>query len=57
MAAGKQVYRTLDHLLAAVPAPAHHPQLPGGHRVLGLIGFVFPGVMVIGALLPGRHYR
>ena len=28
-----------------------------GHWVLGLIGFIFPVLWVIGAILPGRRYR
>jgi hypothetical protein len=28
-----------------------------GHWVLGLIGFVFPLLWLIGALLPARRYR
>jgi hypothetical protein len=28
-----------------------------GHWVLGLIGFVFPLLWVIGAILPSRHHR
>ncbi len=28
-----------------------------GHWVLGLIGFVFPLLWVIGAILPSRRYR
>lgn len=28
-----------------------------GHWVLGLIGFVFPGLWLIGALLPARRYH
>lgn len=28
-----------------------------GHWVLGLLGFVFPLLWVIGALLPARRYR
>jgi len=28
-----------------------------GHWILGLVGFVFPPLWIIGALLPGRHYH
>jgi hypothetical protein len=28
-----------------------------GHWVLGLIGFVFPVLWVVGAVLPSRRYR
>ena len=28
-----------------------------GHWVLGLIGFIFPLLWVIGAVLPSRRYR
>ena len=28
-----------------------------GHWVLGLIGFIFPVLWVIGAILPSRRYR
>jgi cadmium resistance protein CadD (predicted permease) len=28
-----------------------------GHWVLGLIGFIFPLLWVIGAILPDRHHR
>ncbi len=28
-----------------------------GHWVLGLIGFVFPVLWLIGAILPSRRYR
>jgi hypothetical protein len=28
-----------------------------GHWVLGLIGFIFPLLWLIGALLPSRRYR
>ena len=28
-----------------------------GHWVLGLIGFVFPVLWLVGALLPSRRYR
>jgi len=28
-----------------------------GHWVLGLIGFIFPLLWVIGAILPSRRYR
>jgi hypothetical protein len=28
-----------------------------GHWVLGLIGFIFPVLWLVGALLPARRYR
>jgi len=28
-----------------------------GHWVLGLIGFIFPVLWIIGAILPSRHAR
>jgi hypothetical protein len=28
-----------------------------GHWVLGLIGFIFPVLWLIGAILPSRHHR
>jgi hypothetical protein len=28
-----------------------------GHWILGLIGFVFPVLWLVGAVLPGRRYR
>jgi uncharacterized membrane protein YhdT len=28
-----------------------------GHWILGLLGFVFPVLWLIGAFLPGRRYR
>lgn len=28
-----------------------------GHWILGLLGFVFPVLWVIGAILPSRRYR
>ena len=28
-----------------------------GHWVLGLIGFIFPVLWIIGAILPSRRYR
>jgi hypothetical protein len=33
------------------------PSFRKGHRVLGLISFVFPILWLIGALLPTRRYR
>ena len=54
---GTALYLTLGILYLVLLCTLALLTFRKGHWVLGLIGFIFPVLWIIGAIMPGRRYR